>query len=70
MSHRSSCHAAVLVCLCGVAFMTCIGQGDNFGLGDMNPQFFFSPKAPFHGWIWGAGPQWGLRFNITLLFPK
>jgi hypothetical protein len=32
------------------------GQGNNFGLGDMNPQFFFSPKEPFHGWIWGAGP--------------
>lgn len=32
------------------------GQGDNFGLGDMNPTFFFSPKAEFHGWIWGAGP--------------
>lgn len=32
------------------------GQGDNFGLGDMNPTFFFSPKAEFHGWIWGVGP--------------
>jgi hypothetical protein len=32
------------------------GQGNTFGLGDMNPQFFFSPKEPFHGWIWGAGP--------------
>jgi hypothetical protein len=31
------------------------GQESNFGLGDMNPTFFFSPKAPFHGWIWGAG---------------
>lgn len=32
------------------------GQGSKFGLGDMNPSFFFSPKEPFHGWIWGAGP--------------
>ncbi len=32
------------------------GQGDNFGLGDMTPTFFLSPKSPFHGWIWGAGP--------------
>jgi hypothetical protein len=32
------------------------GVGSKFGLGDMNPQFFFSPNAPFHGWIWGAGP--------------
>jgi hypothetical protein len=37
------------------------GQGDNFGLGDMNPQFFFSPNATYHGWIWGVGP--------TFLFP-
>ncbi|MGH8071423.1 MAG: hypothetical protein ACRERE_40585 [Candidatus Entotheonellia bacterium] len=26
------------------------------GLGDMNPQLFFSPKEPYHGWILGAGP--------------
>jgi hypothetical protein len=32
------------------------GVGSKFGLGDMNPSFFFSPKEPFHGWIWGAGP--------------
>ena len=32
------------------------GQGDNFGTGDTTPSFFFSPKAPWHGWIWGAGP--------------
>lgn len=37
------------------------GQGYNFGLGDMNPQFFFSPKQPMNGWIWGVGP--------TFLFP-
>jgi hypothetical protein len=32
------------------------GLGSKFGLGDMNPSFFFSPKEPFHDWIWGAGP--------------
>jgi hypothetical protein len=32
------------------------GLGSKFGLGDMTPSFFFSPKEPFHGWIWGAGP--------------
>jgi hypothetical protein len=32
------------------------GLGSTFGLGDLNPSFFFSPKEPFHGWIWGAGP--------------
>jgi|HubBroStandDraft_1064217.scaffolds.fasta_scaffold142932_2 hypothetical protein len=32
------------------------GQGDNFGLGDTTPTFFFSPKRPVGGWIIGAGP--------------
>jgi hypothetical protein len=32
------------------------GLGSKFGLGDMTPSFFFSPKEPFHGWIWGVGP--------------
>jgi hypothetical protein len=32
------------------------GQANKFGLGDMNPQLFFSPKDPYHGWILGAGP--------------
>jgi hypothetical protein len=32
------------------------GQGDNWGLGDINPTFFFSPKRPIGGWIIGAGP--------------
>src|SRR5687768_4913898 len=27
------------------------GVGSKFGLGDMTPSFFFSPKEPFHGWI-------------------
>ena len=26
------------------------------GLGDTTQSFFLSPKAPWHGWIWGAGP--------------
>ncbi|MFL5172574.1 MAG: hypothetical protein ACJ8CC_18205 [Microvirga sp.] len=32
-----------------------------FGLGDINPSFFFSPKQPTHGIIWGIGP--------TVVFP-
>ena len=32
-----------------------------FGLGDINPSFFFSPKQPTHGIIWGIGP--------TFVFP-
>ncbi|WP_147707694.1 neuromedin U [Microvirga massiliensis] len=32
-----------------------------FGLGDINPSFFFSPKQPTHGIIWGVGP--------TFVFP-
>jgi hypothetical protein len=27
-----------------------------FGLGDLNPSFFFSPKKPTGGIIWGVGP--------------
>jgi hypothetical protein len=26
------------------------------GLGDTTQSFFLSPKEPWHGWIWGAGP--------------
>ncbi|WP_205772450.1 hypothetical protein [Microvirga calopogonii] len=33
-----------------------------FGLGDINPSFFFSPKQPTHGLIWGIGP--------TFVFPS
>lgn len=29
---------------------------DTGGLGDTVAQFFFSPKEPWRGWIWGAGP--------------
>lgn len=37
-------------------------NGDSeFGLGDINPSFFFSPKKPTHGIIWGIGP--------TFVFP-
>ncbi len=32
------------------------GQGDEFGLGDINFTAFFSPKKPYKGVIWGAGP--------------
>jgi hypothetical protein len=32
-----------------------------FGLGDINPSFFFSPKQPTNGIIWGIGP--------TVVFP-
>ena len=31
-------------------------SGSQFGLGDMTPSFFFSPKEPVHGWILAAGP--------------
>jgi len=43
----------------------------DFGLGDTGQSFFFSPTAPTSsGWIWAAGPDWGLRFAVTFLFPK
>lgn len=31
-------------------------SGDQFGLGDTTPSFFFSPKEPVGDWILGAGP--------------
>ncbi|MDR7098113.1 hypothetical protein J2X04_000460 [Lysobacter niabensis] len=32
-------------------------SGSQFGLGDITPTFFFSPKAPTAGgWIWAVGP--------------
>ena len=31
-------------------------SGDQFGLGDTTPSFFFSPNEPIGGWIVGAGP--------------
>ncbi len=34
------------------------GQGSDFGLGDITPAFWFSPKAATkNGLIWGVGPQ-------------
>ena len=33
-----------------------IGDTSQSGLGDTLQNLFFSPKAPFHGWIVGAGP--------------
>lgn len=33
-----------------------IGGDREWGLGNINPSFFFSPKAPTHGIIWGVGP--------------
>jgi hypothetical protein len=32
------------------------GGDDASGLGDILQSFFFSPKEPMHGWIWGVGP--------------
>lgn len=32
------------------------GQATNWGLGDTTASFWFSPKAPLNGWIWGVGP--------------
>ncbi|MEO4040298.1 transporter [Hoeflea sp. CAU 1731] len=32
------------------------GSGDQFGLGDTVQSFFFSPKEPWNGIIWGVGP--------------
>jgi len=45
-------------------------NGDSeFGLGDINPSFFFSPKQPTHGIIWGIGPTFvfptGTDKNLT-----
>jgi hypothetical protein len=32
------------------------GGQELFGLGDMTPSLFFSPKQPYNGIIWGVGP--------------
>lgn len=32
------------------------GLNSEFGLGDIVQSFFFSPKKPTNGWIWGVGP--------------
>ena len=39
--------------------LTVTGERE-FGLGDINPSFFFSPKQPTHGIIWGIGPTFVL----------
>jgi len=41
------------------------GDTTDFGLGDFNPSFFFSPKAPIPispgvGLVWGVGPAFAL----------
>lgn len=33
------------------------GCGSTFGIGDINPQFYFAPKTAPGRLIWGAGPQ-------------
>jgi hypothetical protein len=33
-----------------------IGTSEQTGLGDVTQSFFFSPKKPWHGLIWGVGP--------------
>lgn len=37
-----------------------IGGDREFGLGNVNPSFFFSPKQPTAGIIWGVGPTFQL----------
>ncbi len=36
------------------------GSGTQFGLGDITQSFFFSPRQPFHGLVWGVGPAFGI----------
>jgi hypothetical protein len=42
----------------------------NFGIGDINPQFYFAPKTDPNGLIWGAGAQFlfptGSAANLTV----
>ena len=38
-----------------------VGKGPKLGgLGDITQSFFFAPKEPTYGWIWGAGPVFRL----------
>jgi hypothetical protein len=37
-----------------------VQQTGVYGLGDLNPSFFLSPKKKFHGLIWGIGPTFVL----------
>ena len=44
------------------------GPGQTFGTGDITQSFFFSPKAPIDGIIWGIGPAflWPTASDDTL----
>lgn len=44
------------------------GVHSQFGLGDTLQSFFFSPKQPTNGWIWGVGPvfNWPTASNDRL----
>ena len=38
-----------------------VGKGPKLGgMGDITQSFFFAPKEPTYGWIWGAGPVFRL----------
>src|SRR3954454_9305394 len=37
-----------------------IDSGRKGGLGDLNPSFFFSPREPVDGIVWGVGPTFVL----------
>jgi hypothetical protein len=39
-----------------ITFADDIYTDDKFGLGDTNQSFFFSPKEPTNGIVWGVGP--------------
>jgi hypothetical protein len=42
-------------------------SGSQTGLGDTLASFFFSPKEPMNGWIWGAGPVLSLPTGTETL---
>ena len=44
-----------------------VGQGNEFGLGDIIQSFFFSPAEPVRGWIIGAGPALLLALLAVVL---
>lgn len=47
-----------------------IGGEREWGLGNVNPSFFFSPKAPTHGIIWGIGPTFLLPTSTNTALGK
>ncbi|KRE12306.1 neuromedin U [Bosea sp. Root483D1] len=47
-----------------------IGGEREFGLGNVNPSFFFSPKQPTGGLIWGVGPTVLLPTSTDKVFGK